>query len=237
MGTGQYFAEEFPKKQIYLHHTVGGTAKSTFDWWNGTPDRVGTAFIIDRDGTIYQVFDPKYWAFHLGLTTSNNLITNKSSIGIEIANWGALRNGHQLNADLSANGAPERFDEDYVYALDIDRQPKKPPSEWFLGAKKLYHMFHDRDKFFDCVVDFRDYSYFDNYTPAQVVAANELVLVLCEQFGVPKVLLPHDDRFTFNPQTTTFNGVLTHCNVRLDKTDLSPAWDWSLTAKALGLNE
>ena len=46
-------------KLIFIHHTVGGTAFSTFDYWlkdrtkTGNRRMVGTAFIIDRDGTVY----------------------------------------------------------------------------------------------------------------------------------------------------------------------------------------
>ncbi|HEX7119183.1 MAG TPA: hypothetical protein VF212_10360 [Longimicrobiales bacterium] len=30
---GEYFAGPFAKSGIALHHTVGGSAKSTFQWW------------------------------------------------------------------------------------------------------------------------------------------------------------------------------------------------------------
>ena len=51
----QYYQEEFPKKQIVIHHTVSnGNAKNVMAWWAKTPARVGTAYIIDRDGIIHQ---------------------------------------------------------------------------------------------------------------------------------------------------------------------------------------
>jgi hypothetical protein len=28
---------------------------------------VATAYVIDRDGTVFELFDPAAWAFHLGL--------------------------------------------------------------------------------------------------------------------------------------------------------------------------
>ena len=41
----QYYQEEFPKKQIVLHHTVSnGNAKNVMSWWAKTPAKVGTAF-------------------------------------------------------------------------------------------------------------------------------------------------------------------------------------------------
>ena len=83
----QYVVEEAEKDLIYYHHTVGGSAKSTFKWWLMDPARVGTAYIIARDGTIYEVFDPKYWCFHLKIGDS---AVDKRSIGIELASEGAL---------------------------------------------------------------------------------------------------------------------------------------------------
>lgn len=86
----EYLQEALPKDLIVLHHTVGGTARSTFDFWQSQDERrVGTAYIVERDGTIFEVFDPKYWAFHLGVKGSGGAI-DRRSIGIEIASEGGL---------------------------------------------------------------------------------------------------------------------------------------------------
>lgn len=87
----QYYAEEFQKKQIYIHHTVSsGNAENVIHGWQFSPERVATAFVIDGEGKIYQTFSSKYWAYHLGLKTANNKKLNQESIGIEICNWGPL---------------------------------------------------------------------------------------------------------------------------------------------------
>jgi hypothetical protein len=40
----QYFQEDTPKNQIYLHHTAGGgNAVAVANYWNGTKERVATA--------------------------------------------------------------------------------------------------------------------------------------------------------------------------------------------------
>lgn len=91
-----YNAEETTKKQIYLHHTAGGAdALSTFKFWEADAINVATCVAISRDGQIVQGFDSKFWAYHLGLKSSHFLglpYTNldKSSIGIELCNWGYL---------------------------------------------------------------------------------------------------------------------------------------------------
>lgn len=85
----QYYPASYPKKRIILHHTAGGSAQSSIDWWNSTPDHVATAFIIDRDGKVYQNFDPKYWAYALGLTGGSSI--EQTSIQIEICSWGPVQ--------------------------------------------------------------------------------------------------------------------------------------------------
>jgi N-acetyl-anhydromuramyl-L-alanine amidase AmpD len=87
---GQYHTVKHKKTSIYLHGTAGGTALSSWNWWNTTPERIGTPYLIDRDGTIIECFDPSMWAPHLGIKGNNNAI-DKSSIGIELANWGPLK--------------------------------------------------------------------------------------------------------------------------------------------------
>jgi len=103
----QFFAELSLKTQIYLHHTAGGgNAEAVSRYWNGNTERIATAFIIGADGLIVQCFSSKHWAWHLGVGQKEfkaqgvpykNL--NKSSVGIEVCNWGYLKekNGHFYN--------------------------------------------------------------------------------------------------------------------------------------------
>ena len=86
----QFYQESWPKKQIYIHHTVGGSAESSFNHWMQQPEKVGTAYLIGRDGTIFEAFDPRYWAHHLGLKHRRNTELNRHSIAIEMASEGAL---------------------------------------------------------------------------------------------------------------------------------------------------
>lgn len=92
----QYFKQVFPKRQIVLHHTASGPGTAgDINWWKQTPERVATCVIVARDGIIHQLFSSKYWAYHLGLSTSNNLEIAHQSIGIETDSWGqlAFKNG------------------------------------------------------------------------------------------------------------------------------------------------
>lgn len=86
-----YIMAETEKDLIVLHHTVGGSAISTINYWKTDPEqqRIATAYIIERNGEIFEVFNPKYWAYHLGLKGTNGVV-DKRSIGIELASEGGL---------------------------------------------------------------------------------------------------------------------------------------------------
>lgn len=91
LDAGQFLSEPRPKDLIVLHHTAGASAASTVHFWNedDPPIRIATAYVIARDGTIHEVFEPRFWAFHLGLAGSGGRV-DRRSIGIELANEGVL---------------------------------------------------------------------------------------------------------------------------------------------------
>lgn len=84
----QYYQGVYEKKYIFLHHTAGGSAASSIAHWANTPEHIATPYIIDRDGTIFETYDPKFWAYHLGVKGNSQI--EKQSIGIEICSYGAL---------------------------------------------------------------------------------------------------------------------------------------------------
>lgn len=84
----QYYQTVYKKTHIFCHHTAGGSAASSIAHWASNPEHIATPYIIDRDGTIYETYDPKYWAYHLGVKGLTSL--EKASIGIEICSYGAL---------------------------------------------------------------------------------------------------------------------------------------------------
>lgn len=88
LGGGQYYAEARAKSLLVIHHTVGRSARSTLEWWRADPRRIGTAYLIDRDGTVYETFPAKYWAHHVGVAGDVEL--EKRTIGIELASEGPL---------------------------------------------------------------------------------------------------------------------------------------------------
>lgn len=88
LNANQYYSVAQKKTQICLHHTAGGSASSSASWWDSKPDHVSTPYLIDRDGTIYELYNPSFWAYSLGLT--NGTAIEKRTIPIEICSYGGL---------------------------------------------------------------------------------------------------------------------------------------------------
>lgn len=190
LSSGQYFKAVYQKTNIVLHHTVSSTAMSALSWWEITQERIGTAFVIDKDGTIYQAFDPKYWAHHLGLKSNRNIDLNRRSIGIELVNEGPILK--------SESGKYWNFTG---------------------GAKKVPY----KGK----TIDFR-WRGFDTwavYTEAQYKALDSLLPHLVDKF---KMNASFYDGMDFNPVAPDKATIYSHRNVRPDKTDLSPAFNFEM---------
>lgn len=125
----QYFSgpdDIHEKKQIVLHHTVSGPGiRGDLNTWLSTDHRIATCIIVERDGTINQLFSSKYWGAHLGAGNSN---LDRHSIAIELDNWGQLSKkgddyyavyGNKVNVDNVVH-YPEKFrDEEYFEAYPI----------------------------------------------------------------------------------------------------------------------
>lgn len=89
LSNGQYLTRMHEKYSQFLHHTGGLSAMSAWRWWNSTPERVGTPYIIDRDGSIIECFDPRMWAYHLGIVGDDNW-HERHSINTELVSAGPL---------------------------------------------------------------------------------------------------------------------------------------------------
>lgn len=89
--TGGPFAA--PPKIVVIHFTAGGSAKSSANWFSSPQNTNSSAHVvIERDGSIIQCVSFDTVAWHAGKSSWRGLNgLNKHSIGIELANWGALK--------------------------------------------------------------------------------------------------------------------------------------------------
>lgn len=190
----QYYKLEMPKKIIVLHHTVSGNGiDGDVNWWKTNPERVGTPFIIDRDGNVYQLFDEKYWIHHLGIKQHHlkqfkskvtNQRLNELSIGIELDNWGGL---------------------------------VKKGCEWFsyTGSKI------DCKNVQEYPQGYRGFYGFEKYTEKQISALKELLQLLTKKHNIKTDHFPQ--LFDFNEKALKgYHGIWSHTSYRPDKSDVHP---------------
>lgn len=211
--TNSYFPEKHAKDLIILHHTVGGSAKSTFEYWRTDQQRIGTAYIVDRDGTIFEVFPPECWAYHLGLKTTSSV--DKRSIGIEIASEGALL---EREGKYYAFG---RLAECTLYNGPVYDVSALNSAGSFVTASSSAALW-------------REYRYFAQYTPAALASVFALVDQLLTLFSISRQTPANHVDFDL-PEYTNYQGVLTHCQLRRDKSDVHPGFAWDQLIAYCGL--
>jgi N-acetyl-anhydromuramyl-L-alanine amidase AmpD len=203
----QYYKTEHPKKIIVLHHTVSGeSVEGDVHWWSSTPERVATAFIIDRETGIYQLFKEKYWANHLGISaqtlkTFGSDVTNKRlneiSIGIEIDSWGGL---------IQKNGRWFSVTGKEIPLKNVQLYPK----------------------------GYRGFFGFEKYTPKQIANLRELLLHLSAKWNI--ALNYHENIFEANAQALKGTwGVWSHVSYRPDKSDCHPQPELIAMLKSLAV--
>lgn len=122
----QYYKQTQMKDYIFLHHTAGLNVKSIIEWWNSKPDHIATPYLIDRDGSIYELFDPHYWSYALGVKGGTSM--EKASIHIELVSLGQL---YKLGTEYRGIGK-KLVDPSEVYTLPSD----------FRGSR-YYHRYTD----------------------------------------------------------------------------------------------
>ena len=199
----EFAGDVLRKDLVVLHFTAGTTAKSAFDTWRVDPQRVATAYVVDVDGTIYEVFPPQFWAAHLGVKGTNNL-HDKRSIGIEIVNVGPLQSSTQDPSVLNwwprkSKDAPD-FSTKFCRLDETHRYMPGP---------------------------YRGKSHFASFPNVQIDAVSALVRTVCDRFSIRPTLPASSKRFEFDSVTfATYKGVCSHANFRPDKWDLGPAFPW-----------
>jgi N-acetyl-anhydromuramyl-L-alanine amidase AmpD len=201
LARGQYFEERHPKDLIVLHFTAGSTARGAFQSWQSTPVEVGAAYILDRDGTIYETFPAECWAYHLGIQGAESAghRHDRRSIGIEIVNPGGLR---------------RRGDDLYWW-------PAGYTTHWCRASDAEIWRYHWEP--------FRGMDYWATFTHEQYAALPVLVRWLTEVHQIEYRPVAEDKAGVMDwDYFRHFRGIASHQNFRADKTDIGPAFDWSV---------
>jgi N-acetyl-anhydromuramyl-L-alanine amidase AmpD/lysophospholipase L1-like esterase len=207
--SGYYYAVEHPKKRIVLHFTAGHI-RSDLSALTRQDYHVSVAFVIGRNGTIYQLFSSKYWSGHIGKGLGNTNTGNaqdKASIGIELSNYGYLT---ERDRNLET-----------YYSRMKDKNGKVAPVD-------VYCSLTETQAYEKSNVPFRNQSYYATYTEAQYNSLIILLRYLTAQYNIPREFLPEAKRFRATEDVLNFNGIVSHINYRVDgKWDIGPAFDWN----------
>lgn len=200
----QYIPETTRKDLIVLHHTVGGTARGTFNHWQAQPERIGTAYLVERDGTVYRTFPDDCWAYHLGLrgAAAAGGYHERRSIGVEIASEGAL-------AEREITGEKVLW--------------------WEIGKRAFpWSLAYTHPN------PWRGYQHWAAYPSPQVASVIDLVDFLLTSHAIPRQTVrdhlsgptPPISKSLYTDRLG-FRGVLSHSDLRADKNDVHPGFPWA----------
>jgi len=204
-----YYAVEHPKKQVVLHFTAGHI-RADLGSLTKSDYHVSVAFVIGRNGVIYQLFPSKFWSGHIGKGIGNTNTGNaqdKISIGIEISNYGFL---------TEKDGNLETY-----YSRQKDNNGK-------IGPVDIYCSLTEKEAYNKIASPFRKQSYYATYTDAQYDSLIILLRYLTAQYNIPRQFFAENKRFEPTQDVIGFKGIVSHVNYRPDgKWDIGPSFDWN----------
>lgn len=201
----EYFADAVLKDQIVLHHTASGKGIDGDVNQFMKPGRIATHFIIGSD-TIYQLFQEQFWGYHLGIQESTfkklklpYLNLNKTSIGIEIDNWGKL--------------------------MKVDGEFRAWPNDYGRGSQlrkgKPIKVVLDTNEVVEYSKSFRGSQFYQKYTDFQLAATSNLIKQLASKHSIPVTY--NQDMWDVSLNALKNKpGIYTHVSYRADKSDCHP---------------
>jgi len=120
---GEYKKGPTDKEYLFLHHTAGwnNPYRCVDHWGRDSRGAIGTEFVIGgqsikgnddkHDGVIVQAFPEGCYAWHLGKNGSQRMHTH--SVGIEVCNFGYLKNGKTYAGTTADKSQIVTLDEEF----------------------------------------------------------------------------------------------------------------------------
>jgi N-acetyl-anhydromuramyl-L-alanine amidase AmpD len=195
--TDFFYPEEQKKTAVVLHFTVGyltGDLGTLIE----QSSHISVPFVIGRNGTVYQLFNAKYWAYHLGRgTVGGNSNGSKRSIAIELSNIGPLeRHDGELRTI---------YDSKYCTIAEKDFYTKLDSAY----RKYTYYSTFTEEQY-DSLSKLISYLCSKHNIPREF-------LPIEERFSL----------FSDAAEAQAFKGICSHVNFRAyGKVDIGPAFEW-----------
>lgn len=197
------------RKHIFLHHTSGwnNPYDTIHDWETDSRGKIGAHYVIGGvniktgdnkyDGEIVKCIPDDYFAWHLGSTSTHgiNFEMHKTSIGIEICNFGWLTQKNGKYYTYTGQEMPAKYVED-------------------LGFKfRGYQYWH---KFTDAQID--------SLYNLLVMLGKKHSINLSKGLAARLLKMTPNDAFEHSKDVLSgkITGILSHSNVRKDKWDVPP---------------
>lgn len=197
-----YYETEATKTSIVLHYTAG---QLTGDIPTLTKKdyKVSVAFVLARDGTLYRLFDEKYWSYHLGSgSLGGNEGNSKRSIAIEISNFGWISESDKNLKTYTGGVYCTKDDTQYFHTLATAWREKRYfatfTAEQYKSLKALLKYL--------CAKFNIPYKFLSKTGDVATAARYNL--------------------FSSADEAKTFKGIVAHSNYRSDKWDIGPGFDW-----------
>lgn len=212
------------KKSVFAHHTAGQhNPETTINGWNrDNRGAVATQFCVggmslsgdtEWDGVVVECFPDGWHGWHLGsIGDFNHRI---ESVGIEINNWGGLK-----EKDGNWYAWPARYFD-------------KESGQW-RWKKNIKPYEVPKEQVYKLDAPFRGYKAFHNYTDKQIEHTRLLLLEIARRnpeidlkSGLQAILNSGDDyvgalEFNNDAYYGRVHGLWSHTNVRTDKSDIYP---------------
>lgn len=205
---GEYLAKPSKNEHCFLHHTAGReNPYKTIDHWNrDSRGRVATEFVIggqshktgndEYDGVVAQAFPESGYGWHIGKSGSGSM--NRHSVGIEICSTGYL-------------------------------------TEMEIGSSRYMTYFKSEVKesqIETLSIPFRKHNNYHRYSDKQIEEIGKLLKYIAERddidmrLGLQQWIKKYGPEKAFEFQEDAYygkiKGLLTHTNVRRDKSDCYP---------------
>lgn len=195
--TDYYYKTEETKSLIVLHFTVGflrGDLASLTE----QDVHMSTPYVIGRNGTVYELFDPRYWSYHLGRSAvGGNGLNSKRSIAIELSNIGPLT---RQNGDLFSI-----YDRKYC---SVDEEEFYVKLETPFRKYTYFSTFTEKQ--YDSLRELLAYLCARFNIPHEILPENKRYRL-----------------FSSKTEAQTYEGICSHVNYRAyGKVDIGPAFEW-----------
>ena len=213
-----FIKKETKKRKVVLHGTIGLIASDLPTLTS--QKQMTTNYLVARDGTILEIYDPHYWAYHIGAgCVGGNGVMSAESISIEISNYGPLE-----FKNLGNTGSPSDDKFYNVYKTLYGTGNERMDASGFVVQGGAY------PSVVKLANAYRGYIYYASITEKQYQAVNALLKGLTQAFGIPMSAIEFTDRFKVfadNAKAKDFQGICSHINFRpMGKWDIGPWADW-----------